>query len=155
MSNMCSRPGKECQIGPGSLARYERPGLAPQHSRLPCVSCRDRSCSGAESLCRTCAAGPARNVRSDRDHWPDMSDPAWRRSIHDYHVSPAVTVPVQERRVYVEHVQPARQGMSLMGAIAIIVLIIALGWFTFLVSTRGMDQAKQDIRSSFQSAAYA
>lgn len=89
----------------------------------------------------------------DRDHLPDFNDPAWRRSTYDYYgVSPA---PVTERKVYVEHVRPARQGMSFGAALVIIILLVAAGWATFLVSTRGWEQTKQDMRSTFQSAAYA
>lgn len=89
----------------------------------------------------------------DRDHWPDFADPVWRRSTYDYYgVSP---VPVAERKVYVEHVRPARQGMSFGAGLAIIVLLVALGWAGFLISTRGWEQTKEDMRSTFQSAAYA
>ncbi|HEY2384083.1 MAG TPA: BON domain-containing protein [Terriglobia bacterium] len=99
----------------------------------------------------------------DRDHWPDFSDPAWRRSIHDYYGSPAPVIPdrtaaVPERRVVVEHVnraRTARQGLSLGAGLAIIVLVVALGWTAFLLSTRGWEQTKQDMRSTLQNAAYA
>jgi sporulation protein YlmC with PRC-barrel domain len=89
----------------------------------------------------------------DREARPDMADPAWRRSINDYYGRGPV---VRDRPVYVASRRPvARQGMSLLGVILLIVLVLALGWMTYLVSTRGWDQARQDIKSSFQSAAYA
>jgi len=90
-----------------------------------------------------------------RNAWPDMSDPVWRRSVDDYYgrqgpvvVSdrPVVTGP---RRV------PARRGMSVVGAILLLCLVLVLGWMTYLVSTRGWDQAKEDMRASIERAAYA
>ena|SRR5438105_5169644 len=64
---------------------------------------------------------------------------------------------VPERTVYVERraVVPARHGISLLAGIALICLFLALAWTTFLVSTRGWEQARQDIKSSLQGAAYA
>jgi len=90
----------------------------------------------------------------EHDAWPNMTDPAWRRGIHDYY---RVERPVlDERRVDVEHRPvPARRGMSLLAGILLVCLVLGLAWMTFLVSTRGWDQAKQDINSSLQSAVYA
>jgi sporulation protein YlmC with PRC-barrel domain len=63
---------------------------------------------------------------------------------------------VVERNVYTERARPARrQGMPLLAAIALVCLILGLAWMTFLVSTRGWDQAKQDMKTSIQGAAYA
>ena len=45
--------------------------------------------------------------------------------------------------------------MSLLAGIALICLFLALAWTAFLVSTRGWDQAREDIKSSLQGAAYA
>ena len=90
----------------------------------------------------------------DRAAWPDMADPAWRRSIDDYYERrrPIVT----DQRPYVAPRRTvARQGTSVAAVILLIVLVLALGWMTYLVSTRGWDQAREDIKSSFQSAAYA
>ena len=89
----------------------------------------------------------------DRDDWPNMTDPRWRRSLDD-HYERGRTV-VRERPVYVDRSLPARRGLSVLGAILLICFVLALGWLTYLVSTRGWDQAKQDIRTSLQSAAYA
>ena len=96
----------------------------------------------------------------DAKNWPDMADAAWQRSIYDYYggVGPAVVTrpTVVERNVYTERVRPAkRQGMSLLTAIALVCLVLGLAWMTFLVSTRGWDQAKQDMKTSIEGAAYA
>ncbi len=88
----------------------------------------------------------------DSDKWPNMADPVWRRSIHDYYGS---TPAVRERTVYVEKRTPAKQGMSLLAGIALVCLVLGLAWTTFLVSTRGWDQAREDLKSSLQGAAYA
>ena len=45
--------------------------------------------------------------------------------------------------------------MSLFGGLVMIVLILALGWTAYRVSTRGWEQTKQHARSAFQGAAYA
>jgi osmotically-inducible protein OsmY/sporulation protein YlmC with PRC-barrel domain len=88
----------------------------------------------------------------EREHWPDLADPAWRRSIHEYY-----GVPVSSGRTsYVaQTIRPPRRRMSIGAGIALVILILALGWMAFLVSTRGLEQAKQDVKSSMQTAAYA
>jgi sporulation protein YlmC with PRC-barrel domain len=87
-----------------------------------------------------------------RGAWPDVADPVWRRSIDDYYGAPP---PVAERRVYVEHRTVGRSGMSVMGGILLIVLVFGLAWVTFLVATRGWDQAREDMKGSIQRVAYA
>src|SRR5438105_10130548 len=92
----------------------------------------------------------------DRDNWPDMTDPIWRRQIDDYYGGvPSVSPPVRERRVYVERTAPRHGGLSVFAGILLVCIVLALGWMTFLVSTRGWDQAREDIKSSLQNAAYA
>ena len=54
-----------------------------------------------------------------------------------------------------KHIRSAQRGMSFLGALALIILILVIGWTAYLVSTRGLEQAKQDVRSAFQGAAYA
>src|SRR5262249_28001330 len=88
----------------------------------------------------------------ERDVWPNLSDPAWRRRMHD-HYGRLYPVP-NDRSIYAER-RPARRGISVAGAILLLCLVLALGWFTYLVSTRGWDQAQQDVKSTFQGAAYA
>jgi BON domain-containing protein/PRC-barrel domain protein len=62
--------------------------------------------------------------------------------------------PLVDRPDYVERRRP-RTGISLIGAILLVCLVLGLAWATFLVATRGWDQARQDMKSSLQSAAYA
>lgn len=94
----------------------------------------------------------------DRDHWPDMADPAWETRIHDYYKSSANgNNPVRERTVYVERPvihQPKRE-MGVLAGVVLVLFLLGLLWTTFLVSTRGWEQAKSDIRSSLTGAAYA
>ena len=91
-----------------------------------------------------------RLVRSpsfDRERWPDFGDSTWRRGIDDYYGT---------RPAYVaEPVRPVRRGMSLGAGIGLVILILALGWMAFLVSTRGWEQTKHDVKGSMQSAVYA
>jgi osmotically-inducible protein OsmY len=54
-----------------------------------------------------------------------------------------------------KHIRSAQRGISLLGAFALIVLILVVSWTAFLVSTRGWEQTRQDVRSAFQGAAYA
>jgi sporulation protein YlmC with PRC-barrel domain len=96
----------------------------------------------------------------DRQTWPNMADPAWRSNIDNYYGYSRPVVherPIGPRRdVYVEHREiRSRRGMPVLTGILIALLVFALAWMTFLVSTRGWDQAKQDIKGSLQGAAYA
>jgi sporulation protein YlmC with PRC-barrel domain len=89
----------------------------------------------------------------DRDHWPDFADPTWQRNIDDYYGGS--TPVVRERTtVYVER-RPERRGMPVLGGILVICLLFGMVWVAYLVSTRGWDQTREDIRSTVQSAAYA
>jgi hypothetical protein len=84
-----------------------------------------------------------------------MSDVTWRRGIDDYYGYRERPVAVREP-VYVERrAVPVRSGVSALAVILLICLVLALGWMTYLVSTRGWDQAKQDVQSTFQNAVYA
>jgi BON domain/PRC-barrel domain len=89
----------------------------------------------------------------DRDAWPNMADTAWQRSVYDHYrpVRPVVT----ERRVYVDRAPARHGGISLVASILLIFLLLGLGWMTYLVSTRGWEQARNDIQTSLRSAAYA
>ena len=109
----------------------------------------------------------------ERDAWPNWADPVWQRNIYDYYgrsrpvlverpiverpilERPVVERTVAERPVYVHNRVPARRGISAFAAVVLVVLLVALGWFAYLISTRGWDQAREDVRSTFQSAAYA
>lgn len=91
----------------------------------------------------------------DRNHWPNMADSEWQNRIHNYYMTARPTT--RERTVYVERpvVREPKRGLSVFAAVVILLFLIGALWMTFLVSTRGWDQAKSDIRSSMQSAAYA
>jgi len=54
-----------------------------------------------------------------------------------------------------KNIGSSQRGISFVGALALIVLILLLGWTAYQVSTRGWEQTKQDVRSAFQGAAYA
>jgi sporulation protein YlmC with PRC-barrel domain len=94
----------------------------------------------------------------ERDAWPDMADPTWRRRVDDYYgrVRPAAAVATQQ--VFVEpRREPVavRRGISLFAIILFIGAVLAFGWMAYLVSSRGWDQAREDITNSLHSAAYA
>ncbi|HYR83191.1 MAG TPA: BON domain-containing protein [Terriglobia bacterium] len=48
-----------------------------------------------------------------------------------------------------------RKPLSLFGAVALVLLLLAGLWVAFLVGTRGWDEARNEIGSTFQSVAYA
>src|SRR6516165_12814247 len=48
-----------------------------------------------------------------------------------------------------------QRGVSLIGALLIIVLVLILAWAAGQVSTKGWDQARQDMRNAVQGVAYA
>jgi sporulation protein YlmC with PRC-barrel domain len=89
----------------------------------------------------------------ERDAWPNMVDPAWRRRIDDYYGTGRRVV--GSRPVLVERRRPAGRALSVIGGILLVCLVLALAWVAYLVSTRGWDQAREDIKSSLQGVAYA
>src|SRR5437660_3787351 len=58
------------------------------------------------------------------------------------------------QKIYVEK-RPERRGMPVLGSILLICLFLGMVWVAYVIGTRGWDQAKQDIASTVQSAAYA
>ncbi len=93
----------------------------------------------------------------DRSHWPDMADPAWQQHIHDYYIDTApATAPIVRERTTV-HTERARQrrGMPVLASLLALCLLFALIWVGYLISTRGWEQARQDISTTVQGAAYA
>ena len=58
------------------------------------------------------------------------------------------------QKIYVEK-RPERRGMPVLGIILLICLFLGMVWVAYVIGTRGWDQAKQDIASTVQSAAYA
>ena len=93
----------------------------------------------------------------DRNHWPDLTDPAWQSGIHQYYGTPRTTPSVMpvERTVYVERPPSRKKELSLVTGVLLLCFLVGALWLAFLVSTRGWDQAKEDLRSTFQGAAYA
>jgi sporulation protein YlmC with PRC-barrel domain len=89
----------------------------------------------------------------DRHSWPDMADPIWRRTIDDFYRG--FRPVVHERKVYVDQPVRNRKGLSPLAALLLMCLVIGAVWIGFLVSSRGWFQAKEDIKSSIQGAAYA
>jgi len=90
-----------------------------------------------------------------RSAWPDVSDPAWPRTIDDYYGRQRPVVVSERRIVNGPRRVPARRGVSIVGVILLLCLVVAVAWVTYLVSTRGWDEAKQDMRTSIERAAYA
>jgi osmotically-inducible protein OsmY len=86
----------------------------------------------------------------DRSHWPNLADPTWHKGVRDYYTGS--TRPVQER-VVVREVRD-RPGSLLGAALAIVALICLLG-FTYMVATRGWDQARDTVVNGVQGVAYA
>jgi sporulation protein YlmC with PRC-barrel domain len=88
-----------------------------------------------------------------RDHWPNFADPVWRRNVDDYYRTRPIERP---RAVYMsERRSERRTGISMLGIILLIFVIAGVAWVTFLASTRGWEQTKQDVKTSIQGAAYA
>jgi hyperosmotically inducible protein len=52
-------------------------------------------------------------------------------------------------------VRPVRHGISLGAGLAIIVLILVLGWMAYLISSRGWEQTRENMRSTLASGAQA
>jgi sporulation protein YlmC with PRC-barrel domain len=65
--------------------------------------------------------------------------------------APAFNRVVARERVHREPKRP----MSVFALIALVLLIFGVLWTTYLVSTRGWEEARNEIGSTFQSAAYA
>jgi osmotically-inducible protein OsmY/sporulation protein YlmC with PRC-barrel domain len=103
----------------------------------------------------------------DRGHWPDMGDPAWQQHIHDYYIdtapvqvvhTTAATAPAQvvrERTAVYTGRPRQRRGAPVLATILALCLLFGLIWVGYLVSTRGWEQARQDISTTVQGAAYA
>jgi sporulation protein YlmC with PRC-barrel domain len=94
----------------------------------------------------------------ERDAWPDWSDPVWQRDIYDHYGRGRPVVverPVVSRPVYSNRRVATNRGISAFATVVLVCLLVVLGWVVYLVSTRGWDQAREDMRSTFQTAAYA
>ena len=71
------------------------------------------------------------------------------------HLLYAETVQFSKGCFMQKNIGSSQRGISFVGTLALIVLILVLGWTAYQVSTRGWEQTKQDVRSAFQGAAYA
>jgi len=94
----------------------------------------------------------------ERDAWPNWADPVWQRDIYDHYGRGRPVVverPVVSRPVYTDRRVATNRGISAFATVVLVCLLLVLGWVVYLVSTRGWDQAREDMRSTFQTAAYA
>jgi sporulation protein YlmC with PRC-barrel domain len=89
----------------------------------------------------------------ERGAWPDMADPGWQRRIDDYYGTDRRVL--ANRPVVVERRRPAGRALSVLAGILLVCLVLALAWVAYLVSTRGWDQAREDMKSSLQGVVYA
>jgi osmotically-inducible protein OsmY len=91
----------------------------------------------------------------EREHWPDMSDAEWRSSIHRYYGYPEQAA-VRDRTVLVHRDErPVRKELSATAAVFLVLLLAGALALTYLVSTRGWEQAKVDIGNSVSGVSYA
>jgi sporulation protein YlmC with PRC-barrel domain len=94
----------------------------------------------------------------DPSNWPDLMDPAWqnrtRRYFGSHDSSPMRPVP-KERPVVVDREVHHRTGSSVVAVVLLTLLLVGLGWLSYKISTQGWEQTKNEIRSTFQGAAYA
>jgi hypothetical protein len=97
-----------------------------------------------------------------------MEDSVWQDRINSYYGAPDVPVsaydrpvaetrPLHERTVDSErrHAARARRGIGLGTGLMLAILLLGVGWFVYLVSTRGWEQTQRDLSGSVQGAAYA
>jgi len=54
-----------------------------------------------------------------------------------------------------KRISSAQQGISMLGVLLIIVLVLVLGWAALQVSTKGWEQTRQEMRSAFLGVAHA
>jgi sporulation protein YlmC with PRC-barrel domain len=90
-----------------------------------------------------------------RDQWPNFSDPAWRSRAFAYYGYSDQPL-TRERTVVVDRNRPVqRRGLSLGGAIVLMVLLVCLLGLTYMVATRGWPQTKADLKNTFSGVTYA
>src|SRR5262245_4057188 len=89
----------------------------------------------------------------DRDHWPDLRDPAWQGRVADYYgvVPPA---PDNDGRVTINREAAARHRSVFASTLMLLMLTLMLA-FTYLIWTRGPQRAWTDVSNSTQSVVYA
>jgi len=91
----------------------------------------------------------------DRRQCPDPSDIAWRARVYS-HFGYSVPPVRRERTVVVrKEYRPPQKKMSVMAASFVILVVLAALGFTYMVATRGWEQAKADTIRSLQGVTYA
>jgi sporulation protein YlmC with PRC-barrel domain len=90
-----------------------------------------------------------------RDQWPNFSDPAWRSRAYAYY-GYSDQPPVRERTVVVHRDRPVRaSGISLGGAVILMILLVCLLGLSYMISTRGWPQTKADLTNLVGGVTYA
>jgi sporulation protein YlmC with PRC-barrel domain len=90
-----------------------------------------------------------------RDQWPNFSDPAWRSRAYTYY-GYSDRPPQRERTVAVHRERPVHSGgISLGGAVVLMVLLVCLLGLAYMVSTRGWPQTKADLKNMVGGVTYA
>jgi sporulation protein YlmC with PRC-barrel domain len=100
----------------------------------------------------------------DRAHWPDTSDAAWRSRIYSHYgysdpvvrtVADPVARPVIVERPVERHYVAPRKPISALAIVFLALLLVGALAFTYMVQTRGWDQAKVEMLGSMQGVTYA
>src|SRR5262245_10099278 len=90
-----------------------------------------------------------------RDQWPNFSDPAWRSRTYA-HYGYADQPPMRKRTVVAHQDRPVpADGISLGGAVVLMVLLVCLLGLTYMLATRGWPQTKADVKNMFSGVTYA
>jgi len=89
----------------------------------------------------------------ERTSWPDWSDAGWRSRIYT-HYGYRDPVVVHDHRVVVDR-QPRRSGISFLAAAFLLLLLVGALGFTYLVATRGWEEAKAEMIGSMHGVTYA
>jgi sporulation protein YlmC with PRC-barrel domain len=91
----------------------------------------------------------------ERGQWPDVTDETWRSRTYSYYGYPKEAV-ARDRTVVVERdYRPRRRGLSSLAAAFLVMVLAGLLALSYMISTRGWDQTRNDLSSSAQGVAYA
>ena len=87
--------------------------------------------------------------------FPDFTDPAARARIYMHYGYPdPAAMPVRPMVVPGEH-RPARKEMSVTAVLVLILLICGLAGLTYMITTKGWEQTKTELRHSAEGVTYA